>query len=75
MPHAFPTATLSAFPRHRSSYHHGLLTMSSENDWGPASINITQVGDFKKAPYKYKLTPLPLVAPIVKLGAGVGRIW
>lgn len=49
--------------------------MSTENDWGPASINITQVGDFKKAPYKYKLTPLPLVAPIVKLGAGVGRIW
>jgi pectate lyase len=52
-----------------------LLTISAENDWGQAGVNITQVGTFKKAPYKFKLTPLPLVEPIVKLGAGVGRIW
>lgn len=51
------------------------LTRSVENDWGKATVNITQVGDFKKAPYKFKLTPLPLVEPIVKLGAGVGRIF
>jgi pectate lyase len=46
----------------------------TENDWGPATINITQVGDFTKADYKYKLTPLWLVQPIVKLGAGIGRV-
>jgi pectate lyase len=46
----------------------------TENDWGQASINITRVGNFTKAPYKFKLTPLPLVAPLVMLGAGVGRI-
>ena len=50
------------------------LTSVEENDWGPATVNITQVGDFKKAPYKYKLTPLPLVALLVKLGAGVGKV-
>ncbi len=50
------------------------LTGVAENDWGQATINITQVGDFKKAPYKYKLTPLPLVTLLVKLGAGVGKI-
>jgi pectate lyase len=45
-----------------------------ENDWGPATVNITQVGNFTKADYKYKLTPLWLVQPIVKLGAGIGRV-
>jgi len=48
--------------------------MPTENDWGPASVNITQVGTFTKAPYKFKLTPLPLVPLVVKLGAGVGKI-
>jgi pectate lyase len=48
--------------------------MLAENDWGPATVNITQVGNFKKAPYKFKLTPLVFVAPLVKLGAGVGKI-
>ncbi len=52
----------------------GELTGLAENDWGQATVNITQVGDFKKAPYKYKLTPLPLVQILVKLGAGVGKI-
>lgn len=46
----------------------------TENDFGKAGVNITQVGNFYKAPYKFKLTPLPLVAPIVKLGAGIGKI-
>lgn len=47
---------------------------SAENDWGPASINITQVGDFYEAPYKYKLTPVWLVSSVVWLGVGVGKI-
>jgi pectate lyase len=46
----------------------------TENDWGNAGVNITQKGNFYKADYKFKLTPLPLVPAVVKLGAGVGRI-
>ncbi|KAK2770036.1 pectate lyase [Colletotrichum kahawae] len=52
----------------------GFANLGAPNDWGKAGVNITQKGDFYKAPYKFKLTPLPLVAPIVKLGAGVGRV-
>jgi len=52
----------------------GFANLGAKNDWGTAGVNITQVGTFEKAPYKYKLTPLPLVAPIIKLGAGVGKI-
>lgn len=51
-----------------------LISVFAENDWGKATVNITQVGNFEKAPYKFKLTPLLLVEPIVKLGAGVGKI-
>ena len=47
----------------------------TENDWGNAGVNITQKGDFYKADYKFKLTPLKLVPAVVKLGAGIGRIW
>jgi hypothetical protein len=47
----------------------------TENDWGKAGVNITQKGNFYKADYKYKLTPLKLVPTVAKLGAGVGRIW
>jgi pectate lyase len=47
----------------------------TENDWGNAGVNITQKGDFYKADYKFKLTPLKLVPAVAKLGAGVGRIW
>ena len=47
---------------------------STENDWGKATINITQVGNFTKAPYKYQLTPLRQVQKIVKAGAGLGKI-
>ncbi|KAG7285061.1 hypothetical protein NEMBOFW57_009681 [Staphylotrichum longicolle] len=52
----------------------GFANLGAKNDWGTAGVNITQVGNFKKAPYKFKLTPLVLVAPLVKLGAGVGKI-
>jgi pectate lyase len=51
-----------------------VLTYTSENDWGPASINITQVGNFTKAPYKYKLSALKEVQKVVKAGAGLGKI-
>lgn len=46
----------------------------AENDWGPATINITQVGNFTKAPYRYRLTPLKQVKKVVKAGAGLGKI-
>ncbi|KAL2142889.1 hypothetical protein VTI28DRAFT_657 [Corynascus sepedonium] len=52
----------------------GYANLGAKNDWGKATVNITQVGNFEKAPYKFKLTPLLLVEPIVKLGAGVGKI-
>ncbi|KAK3305944.1 polysaccharide lyase family 1 protein [Chaetomium strumarium] len=52
----------------------GYANLGAKNDWGQATVNITQVGNFTKAPYRFKLTPLPLVAPLVKLGAGVGKI-
>jgi hypothetical protein len=51
------------------------LTGLTENDWGPASVNITQEGDFYDAEYDYKLTPLWLVKPIVWIGAGVGKVF
>ncbi|KAF2256191.1 polysaccharide lyase family 1 protein [Trematosphaeria pertusa] len=52
----------------------GFANLGAKNDWGPASINITQVGNFTKAPYKYKLTPLNQVQKVVKAGAGLGKI-
>ena len=48
--------------------------MSAENDFGTATINITQVGNFTQAPYKFKLTPLKDVAKVVKDGVGLGKI-
>jgi pectate lyase len=51
-----------------------LLTYTVENDWGPATINITQVGNFTEAPYAYALTPLADVSDVVKAGAGLGKI-
>ena len=47
---------------------------SSAASGGGAGVNITQEGDFYEAEYKYKLTPLWLVKPLVSLGAGVGKI-
>ncbi|KAF2677195.1 polysaccharide lyase family 1 protein [Lentithecium fluviatile CBS 122367] len=52
----------------------GFANLGAKNDWGPAKINITQVGNFTKAPYKYKLTPLKQVQKVVKAGAGLGKI-
>jgi pectate lyase len=46
----------------------------AENDFGEATVNITQVGNFTEAPYRYKLTPLRDVAKVVKGGAGIGKI-
>jgi pectate lyase len=51
-----------------------MLTIIVANDFGKATINITQVGNFTKAPYKYKLTPLKQVSKVIKAGAGLGKI-
>ncbi|KAF2019883.1 polysaccharide lyase family 1 protein [Aaosphaeria arxii CBS 175.79] len=52
----------------------GFANLGAKNDWGPASINITQVGNFTKAPYKYKLTKLNDVKKTVLAGSGLGQI-
>lgn len=52
----------------------GFANLGAKNDWGNAGVNITQVGNFTKAPYKYKLTPLKDVKKVVVKGAGVGKI-
>ncbi|KAK1753315.1 polysaccharide lyase [Echria macrotheca] len=49
----------------------GFANLGAENDWGSATVNITQVGTFDKAPYEYILTPLASVASVVEQGAGV----
>ncbi|KAM0431426.1 hypothetical protein ACHAPT_005403 [Fusarium lateritium] len=53
----------------------GWANLGAKNDWGSAGVNITQKGNFYKADYKYKLTPLKIVPTVCKLGAGVGRIF
>ncbi|KAF1849751.1 polysaccharide lyase family 1 protein [Cucurbitaria berberidis CBS 394.84] len=50
------------------------LTVCLENDFGKATVNITQVGNFTQAPYKYKLTTLKKLEKVVKKGAGLGKI-
>jgi pectate lyase len=45
-----------------------------ENYFGDAAVNITQVGNFTKAPYKYKLTDLYELPFVVLAGVGVGQI-
>lgn len=52
----------------------GYVNLGAKNDWGPATINITQVGNFTEAPYRYSLTPLHKVERVVKKGAGLGKI-
>ncbi|EJT69795.1 hypothetical protein GGTG_12678 [Gaeumannomyces tritici R3-111a-1] len=52
----------------------GFANLGALNDWGPATINITQTGNFTEAPYKFKLTPLELVGEVVKKGAGIGKV-
>jgi hypothetical protein len=44
------------------------------NYFGDAIVNITQVGNFTKAPYKYKLTDLYELPFVVLAGVGVGQI-
>ena len=43
-------------------------------DFGDSLVNITQVGDFVKAPYKFTLTLLKHVEKVVKSNAGLGKI-
>jgi pectate lyase len=45
-----------------------------ENYFGDAIVNITQVGNFTKAPYKYKLTDLYELPFVVLAGVGVGQV-
>jgi pectate lyase len=52
----------------------GFANLGAKNDFGKATVNITQVGNFTRAPYKYKLTPLKQVEKMVKSGAGLGKI-
>ncbi|KZM20694.1 Pectate lyase [Ascochyta rabiei] len=52
----------------------GFANLGAKNDFGKARVNITQVGNFTKAPYKYKLTSLKDVTKVVKRGAGIGKI-
>jgi hypothetical protein len=51
-----------------------MLINITENDFGKATVNITQVGTFTVAPYRFKLTPLKQVERVVKAGAGLGKI-
>ncbi|KAF2035629.1 pectin lyase-like protein [Setomelanomma holmii] len=51
-----------------------LLNLLSENDFGEATLNITQVGNFTRAPYKFKLTPLKQVSKVVKSGVDLGQL-
>ncbi|KAJ4294366.1 hypothetical protein N0V90_008056 [Kalmusia sp. IMI 367209] len=52
----------------------GFANLGAKNDWGPASINITRVGNFTQAPYAYTLTALDQVESVVKAGSGLGKI-
>jgi pectate lyase len=51
-----------------------LLTIDSENDFGNAGVNITQVGNFTSVEYGYKLTKLKEVERYVRRNAGIGKI-
>ncbi|KAH7094514.1 pectin lyase fold/virulence factor [Paraphoma chrysanthemicola] len=52
----------------------GFANLGAKNDFGKATVNITQVGTFTRAPYRYKLTPLKQVAKVVKSGVGLGQL-
>ena len=49
-------------------------TNTVENYFGDAAVNITNIGNFTKAPYKYKLTDLYELPFTVLAGVGVGKI-
>ncbi|KAM0717678.1 hypothetical protein Q7P37_007530 [Cladosporium fusiforme] len=52
----------------------GYMNLGAKNYFGDAAVNITQVGNFKKAPYKYKLTDLYELPFTVLAGVGVGKL-
>lgn len=52
----------------------GFANLGAKNDFGDAIVNITQVGDFTKAGYKYKLTPLKLLESVVRKNVGLGKV-
>jgi pectate lyase len=52
----------------------GYVNLGAKNDWGSATINITQIGNFTEAPYVYALTPLERVEDLVISGAGLNKI-
>ncbi|KAF4550803.1 Pectate lyase-like protein 4 [Elsinoe fawcettii] len=52
----------------------GFANLGAKNDFGTAGVNITRVGNFTKAPYKFKLTPLNRVIADVTRGSGLGKI-
>ena len=51
-----------------------MLKSIPENYFGTAAVNITQYGNFTKAPYKYKLTDIYELPFQILVGAGVGKI-
>jgi len=52
----------------------GFVNFGARNDWGGAGTNVTQLGTFRKAPYRYQLTRLGDVVDVVVKGAGIGKI-
>ncbi|KAI1741194.1 pectin lyase fold/virulence factor [Xylaria scruposa] len=52
----------------------GFANLGAENDFGPASINITRTGNFTEVGYDYTLTPVDMVKSVVLAGVGVGKI-
>jgi len=52
----------------------GYVNFGAKNDFGGAGVNVTQWGDFKRAPYRYSLTRLGDVEKVVTRGVGIGKI-
>ncbi|THW21000.1 polysaccharide lyase family 1 protein [Aureobasidium pullulans] len=52
----------------------GYVNFGARNDFGKAGVNVTQWGDFKRAPYRYDLTRLSDVEKVVTRGVGIGKI-
>lgn len=52
----------------------GVADIETENDFGRADVNITQVGNFTDPGYKYTLIPFKKVEKAVKKNVGLGKI-
>ncbi|TKX26496.1 hypothetical protein C1H76_1460 [Elsinoe australis] len=52
----------------------GFANLGAKNDFGTAGVNITRVGNFTRAPYRFELTPLNKVVSVVNRGSGLGKI-